>query len=91
MAEKLSGMEMMMHSLLKAAGFNPQELIATVEKTVTGFQQATEALQARLNAIDETNRIMSAQLERIEKALEISGEGADNGASQTRRLAPPQQ
>lgn len=69
--EKLSGMEMMMNSLLRAAGFDPTELRENITQGITGFQTAIKALQSRLDQID-------ARLERIENHLEISAGSADN-------------
>ena len=74
---KLSGMEMMLNSLLKAAGFDPNEIAKNIQITVKGFQDATVALQKRLDAIHAEQQLMNARLERIEMALDIQVENGD--------------
>ncbi len=71
--EKMSGMEMMLNSLLKAAGFDPTELRNGVEEFATGLQATMQNANKRLSIID-------ARLERIEIALAISREKEETDA-----------
>lgn len=63
--EKLSGMEMMLNMVMKAAGFDPREIEARIVGTVATFDSMGKAMIARLDAID-------ARLARLELALEIA-------------------
>jgi len=83
--QKLSGMEQMLNSLLKAAGFDPRQITENIDKTVKGFQGAMQALQDRLDKIDQRQTIIDARLERIEIHLAISPRTEDNGET-IRRL-----
>lgn len=72
--QKLSGVEMMLNSLLKATGFDPSVLKSQIEQTINGFEMATKLLQQRLDQID-------ARLERLEIHLGISHpQGHINGS-----------
>lgn len=82
---KPSGFEMMLMSLLRQAGFDPDKIAQNIASTVAQFQDATKALQLRLDAIDKTQQQIDARLERIEIALEISGEKSDT-VSEPRRI-----
>lgn len=82
--QKLSGIEMMMNSLLKAAGFDPRIIADNVVKTVKEFQDATAALQHRLDAVDLHLMENNARLERIELALEIRRESVDTDTAPRR-------
>ena len=84
MTEKPSGMEMMLNSLLKAAGFDPKLIVQNVENFAQQFQGALAQLQARLDMID-------ARLERLEIALEVASLKEDNEAAIPVRLNGQQQ
>ena len=81
-----TGMEVMLNSLLKAAGFDPREIAENVGKTVTQFQAAMQALQMTLTRIEQTQAQINARLERVEQALAITDEVAENQDVQPRRL-----
>jgi len=83
---KPSGMEMMLMSLMRSAGFDPNEIAKNIALTVKGFQDATTALALRLEAIDQKQNQIAAQLERIELALEIRTETGDT-VSEHRRIS----
>lgn len=72
MAEaKLSGMEMMMQSLLRAAGFNPQELEKNIGLVVGHMQQALNACGQALVEIKEEQKAQRVLLEAIYRDLII--------------------
>lgn len=52
MADKKSGLEMMVEAALRYAGINPKEIITDVQNTVLNFKSGLELLQSRLDAID---------------------------------------
>lgn len=66
----MNGMEMMVSSLLKAAGFNPEEIKASIINTMARFETMANDLQNSINQIN-------ARLERIEKRLDIAAESED--------------
>jgi prefoldin subunit 5 len=81
-----SGMEVMLNSLLKAAGFDPREIAENVAKTIQQFQQAMNALQMTLSRIEQSQAQINVRLERIETAMAITDEVAENQDTQPRRL-----
>ena len=81
---KLSGMEQLMHSLLKAAGFDPDILAKDVGSIVTALQSRLDEIDKNQLSIVATQQEISARLERIELALEISVESTNS--NQPRRL-----
>ena len=92
MAEKMTGMEMMMNSLLKAAGFDPTELKAAIENTIGGFQAMAKAIFDRIDAIDKRQSIIDARLERLENHLGVdAGVAHTNGDGRKQILGPSQQ
>jgi len=62
MAEKLSGMEMMVKSLLKAAGFDPTEITKATVTVVQQMQDGLKLVTDRLGAIMREQEI--AKMER---------------------------
>lgn len=77
MAEQKSGMEMMLASLMKAAGFDPKQLEKAIVETVDGFRQMVVALGERLDKIDQKQAVIDARLERIEHALNLHPDKAE--------------
>lgn len=69
--QKLSGMEMMMNSLLRAAGFDPQELTKSVTVVVAEIQGGLRATVDRMSAIEAEQKRISAMLEHICRELKI--------------------
>lgn len=84
-----SGMEMMLNSLLKAAGFDPTELKKNIEETVSGFQQMARTIGERLEAIDKRQAIIDARLERMEIHLGVSVEPAHTNGDGRKELPGP--
>lgn len=78
--QKLSGMELMLHNLMRAAGIDPQEIARNVETTVSQFQAAMRDMQNHLAQID-------ARLERIERALAITDEVEENKETERRVIS----
>ncbi|HEY6019844.1 MAG TPA: hypothetical protein VIY48_08040 [Candidatus Paceibacterota bacterium] len=78
--QKLSGMELMLHNLMRAAGIDPQEIARNVETTVKQFQAGMQHMENRLAQID-------ARLERIERALAISDEVEENKEPERRVIS----
>ena len=62
MNAKPSGMEMMLSSLMKAAGFDPKQLEKAITETVDGFRNMVVQLGVRLDAIDARQAVMDARL-----------------------------
>jgi len=69
--QKLSGMEMMMNSLLRAAGFDPQELTKSVTVVVAEIQGGLRATVDRMTAIEAEQKYNRALLEHIIRELKI--------------------
>ncbi len=89
MAEKMSGMEMMMNSLLKAAGFDPTELKLAIENTIGGFQNMAREIFNRIDAIDKRQAIIDARLERLELHLGVGAEVAHSNGDGRKALGGP--
>ncbi len=68
---KLSGMEMMMNSLLRAAGFDPKELTSSVTVVVSEIQGGLKATVERMTAIEAETRRNRLLLEHIIRELKI--------------------
>jgi len=71
MTQKLSGMEMMMNSLLRAAGFDPQELTKSVTVVVAEIQGGLRATVERMTAIEASQNYNRLLLEHIIRELKI--------------------
>lgn len=82
-----SGMEMLVESVLKAAGFNPKEIFENVEQTVASFKNAADKLQQSQNEIHGQLAVINARLERIERHLEIASDDGQGSAVVPRRIA----
>lgn len=68
---KLSGMEMMMNSLLRAAGFDPTEITKSVTVVVSEIQGGLRATVDRMSAIESEQKQIRALLEHICVQLKI--------------------
>lgn len=69
--QKLSGMEMMLNSLMKAAGFNPQEIQQQMAVVIGGFKNGLDALVGEVKAIREEQEKAKLQRELIMRDLSI--------------------
>lgn len=87
MTEKLSGMEMMLNSLLKAAGFDPSVIRKNIEDAAGSFKGAIDALASRLDAIDNRMAQIDARLQRIEIAMDIAPENGESDKHAPRQIA----
>jgi hypothetical protein len=65
----MTGMEMMVQSLLKAAGFNPQEFQKDLQDFIEGFRASTNDMHARLIRVEETQLFIREQLADIANDL----------------------
>jgi hypothetical protein len=78
MAEKLSGIEMMMQSLLKAAGFDPDAMRTAIDKTVNDFMDAINRLTRELSNTNARLVAIETDLQAIKDKLGIATfNGAD--------------
>lgn len=64
--EKLSGPEMLVRTLIKATGINPEELKNIAMENIEKFHLVAESLQRNMKNIDENLSIINARLERLE-------------------------
>lgn len=62
MAEKLSGMEMMIQSLMKAAGFNPKEITEATVMVVKQMQDGLTTLNQNMGHL-----LREAQIAKLER------------------------
>lgn len=86
-----SGMEMMVNSVLKMAGFDPTELKASIENVIGGFQKLAQEIFNRVDNIDKQNAIINARLERLELHLGVSNEPAHTNGDGRKSLPGPNQ
>lgn len=68
---KLSGMEMMLNSLMKAAGFNPVEIQKQMGIVINGFQNGLNELGNSLKAIHAEQQRARMIQEKISRDNEI--------------------
>ena len=68
---KLSGMEMMVNSLLRAAGFNPVEIQQAMTAVISQVTKSLKECSDSLASIHEEQRKQRAMLEAIMKELRI--------------------
>lgn len=61
----LSGMERMLQSLLKAAGFNPQQFSAGISSFIVKTQQELAGVTGKINAIETRQISIEAKLDAI--------------------------
>jgi DNA-binding transcriptional MerR regulator len=64
--EKPSGMEIMMKSLLKMMGFNPEEVKTAMQTVVTDLQEGLARVGNLLQEIKEGQSVIDARIERLE-------------------------
>jgi hypothetical protein len=76
---KPTGLEMMLTSLLRAAGFDPTILTAQVDAQVKAFFTAIQHLQERLDAIDARQARMEQKMDAICNALHVPEQTEHNG------------
>lgn len=81
-----SGMEMMLNSLMRAAGFDPAQLEKAIVETVNGFREMVLALGKRLDEIDKRQAVIDARLERIEIALSLQPDKANDAKQIASRI-----
>lgn len=65
MAEPLNGMERMMNSLMRAAGFNPEEIQKQMGTVVTQVVTALDTTAKKMQQIHEEQQAQREMLERI--------------------------
>jgi hypothetical protein len=87
MAEKMSGMEMMLASALRAAGFDPVAIKANIEQFVGSLVSSIQGLHSKAdnNAIVQAEIL--ARLKRIEAKMDIPAELDDNAGSNLRLVS----
>lgn len=90
MAEKLSGMEMMLNSILKAAGFDPSIIKKNIEDAASSFKGAIDALAMRLDTIDKRLETIDARLQRIEIQMDIAPENGETDSAPKRLAGRPE-
>ena len=89
MAENKSGMEMMINSLLRAAGFDAEELKKNISDTIGGFQLMAKSIFDKLESIDAEQKIISIRLERLEKHLGVGEDRAHTNGDGRKSIAGP--
>lgn len=82
MAEKMSGIEMVLNSLMKSAGIDPVEIQKNIASFAEGLKTGLENTHKLLLEIREEQRVTSARLERIEIALDIRSSTDDTAVPQ---------
>lgn len=71
MAEKLSGIEMMLNSLMRAAGFDPKEVVGQMSTVVKAMQDGLASVDTRLNCVMENQKIILANQASMQRDLHI--------------------
>lgn len=65
-----SGMERMLMTFLRAAGFDPQQFAAGISQFITSSQSKLAELEANVAALKESNVATQAKLDRILTIME---------------------
>lgn len=71
MAQKLSGMEMMMQSLMRAAGFDPVEIQTAMVQVVNDMRNGLKDLVDTTARIEQNQIIMQREINDIREHLAI--------------------
>lgn len=71
MAEKLSGIEMMLNSLMRAAGFDPKEVVGQMTTVVKAMQDGLSSVDNRLNMVMEAQKIILANQAAMQRDMHI--------------------
>lgn len=78
----MNGMEMLLNSLMKSAGINPQEIMGNIEQFATALKTTIDTVHEQLTRIEAEQHVIAARLERIELALDIKASTADTAPLQ---------
>ena len=71
MSEPLSGMERMMQSLMRAAGFDPKEVMGQMGTVIAQITGGLKHVATTLDNLLEEQKRTNARLELIERDLQI--------------------
>ena len=69
--EKLSGIEMMLNSLMRAAGFNPKEVVGQMSTVVKSMQDGLQSVVETLERIESEQKRQAVVMAAIQRDLHI--------------------